>query len=321
MNNLVSKNPVQKFKQGRRIVKAQFSWGQGFGIKNTGNIFGPKVNVGYEIPTIDNDFSLDTSAKYLGYNPSGTIGNMLYNFPEDQPSQTTKKEPVVEEKSDTTIKGKSGTTTKGKSRKTSVTPSIFAGHRIGRTGGLNYSINDADKQQLIGTGQFSESDFTNARATQQALNRYFANSGFGSVKEDNYWGDQSRAALALALSKSKGLTPFNNETTIVKTPIISTYTPTTPIDQKVSNLKLNINVPQQTYDRTRIREFIRNKGINPYSFSGAQRRALRMVMNGQGTDNDKLLVKGMNIFKQGGQLISKDPIKRFKQRNFRLVVQ
>jgi hypothetical protein len=37
-----------------------------------------------------------------------------------------------------------------------------------------------------------------------------------------------------------------------------------------------------------------------------------MVMNGQGTDNDKLLVKGMGLFKQGGQLISKDPIKRFK---------
>jgi hypothetical protein len=36
-----------------------------------------------------------------------------------------------------------------------------------------------------------------------------------------------------------------------------------------------------------------------------------MVMNGQGTDNDKLLVKGMNIFKQGG-LISKNPIERFK---------
>lgn len=37
-----------------------------------------------------------------------------------------------------------------------------------------------------------------------------------------------------------------------------------------------------------------------------------MVLNNTADDNDKLLVKGMGLFKQGGQLISKDPIKRFK---------
>lgn len=98
---------------------------------------------------------------------------------------------------------------------------------------------------------------------------------------------------------------------LLKAPIIPTP-PTTPINQEVANLKLNVNIPQQTYDRTGIREFIRNKGIDPYSFNGAQRRALRMVLNNTANDNDKLLVKGMGLFKQGGQLISKSPIKRFK---------
>lgn len=72
-----------------------------------------------------------------------------------------------------------------------------------------------------------------------------------------------------------------------------------------------ITAPQITYDRTGIRQLIRDKGFNPYQFSGAQRRALRMVMNGQGTDADRAIVSGMGIFKKGG-LISRNPIKRFK---------
>lgn len=107
------------------------------------------------------------------------------------------------------------------------------------------------------------------------------------------------------------------DTTPITTPIINT-TPSldTPLNQQVS--QLNLNTPQQTYDRTGIREYLRSKGLNPYSFSGAQRRALRMVMNGQGTDNDKLLVKGMNIFKRGGLLLpSRNPVIRFRNRNFK----
>lgn len=379
MKNLVSKNPVQRFKWGRKIEKFQGGgeskpWAGYYTVGNwpktakkevANNTKGitpaeqAEFNRNYPYDKYSTEYRYPTSylpafiqdARFGGYpfgwtgetsdNQSGLVrdledGNLAWqpkkvrvpyvptqksqsnlsaqdiNTQDIQPKTT---EPQTKSKSNFQ-NNKSGSQkfAKGKSKKTSVTPSVFAGHRIGRTGGLNYNINDDDIQQLIGTGQFTKSDFTNARATQQALNRYFANSGLGSIKEDNDWGDQSRAALALALSKSKGLTPLNNETTVVKTPIVPTYTPsTTPINQEVANLKLNVNVPQQTYDRTGIREYLRNKGLNPYSFSGAQRRALRMIMNGQGTDNDKLLVKGMNIFKQGGQLISRNPIERFKQ--------
>jgi len=37
-------------------------------------------------------------------------------------------------------------------------------------------------------------------------------------------------------------------------------------------------------------------------------------MNGQGTDEDKAVVKAMGLFKQGGQLVFRDPVKRFKLR-------
>lgn len=334
MKNLVSKNPIQRFKQD-----------------------GNQIILGYNPPNRDNNFSLVSSAKYIGYNPPNFNGNMMYNLPnldsnnisnnsseDNLQIQSKQKNLQVSQKKSNEGKSFSRSEKSNTSlinpiytlsttpvnqeiinfgpfianptgrrkitKKVSILSPVFAGHRIGRTGGLNYNINDTDKQQLIRTGQFTESDFTNARATQQALNRYFANSGLGSVKEDNAWGDQSRAALALALAKSKSLTPFNNETTLVK----PAYTPsTTPINQEVVNLEF----PQQIYDRAGVREFIRNKGINPYSFNGAQRRALRMVLNNTADDNDKLLVKGMKLFKQGGQLVSRKPIERFKQRNFR----
>ena len=76
----------------------------------------------------------------------------------------------------------------------------------------------------------------------------------------------------------------------------------------------------RTFNRSEIRDYIRSKGKGAYDYTGAQRRALRMVMNGQGTDEDKAIVKAMGLFKQGGQLVSRNPIKRFKS-NFRLVVQ
>lgn len=69
-----------------------------------------------------------------------------------------------------------------------------------------------------------------------------------------------------------------------KTPSI--YNLMNPVEK---DLKAPLSIPQ-TYNRTQVREFLRNKGVNPYNFSGDQRKAVRMVLNGQGTDEDKALV-------------------------------
>jgi hypothetical protein len=37
-----------------------------------------------------------------------------------------------------------------------------------------------------------------------------------------------------------------------------------------------------------------------------------MLLNNTADDNDKLLVKGMGLFKKGGQLLSRNPVERFK---------
>ena len=118
-----------------------------------------------------------------------------------------------------------------------------------------------------------------------------------------YLLDQSNKKVLDSLSSITPLTNFSN-----------------PIIENPSNI--NIQVPKQTYNRTQIREFLRNKGVNPYQFNGAQRKALRMILNGQGTDDDKALVQSMGIFKQGGNMLpSRNIIERFKQRNFRIVDQ
>jgi hypothetical protein len=38
---------------------------------------------------------------------------------------------------------------------------------------------------------------------QNALNRYFGKDGYGSVKEDGMWGNQTQNAFELALQKAK----------------------------------------------------------------------------------------------------------------------
>lgn len=72
----------------------------------------------------------------------------------------------------------------------------------------------------------------------------------------------------------------------------------------------------KTYNKSDIRDYIRSKGFGAYDFTGSQRKALRMVMNGQGTDEDKAIVKAMGLFKQGGILPSRNIVKRFKNRKF-----
>jgi hypothetical protein len=123
-----------------------------------------------------------------------TLSNNKYKGPRDfvNSYEKTGGHPTIDKKALPKASKTSIKTSGGKSRKTSkafIPTTVFAGHKIGRTGGLNYNIDDADRQQLIGTGQFTDSDFTNAISAQKALNRYFANSGLGSVTEDGAWGD------------------------------------------------------------------------------------------------------------------------------------
>ena len=68
---------------------------------------------------------------------------------------------------------------------------------------------------------------------------------------------------------------FENVTTTIETP--------------------NIIAPTATYNRRDTRQFLRDIGFNPYNFTGDQRRALRMVINGVADDYDRNLVQQMGL--------------------------
>lgn len=146
----------------------------------------------------------------------------------------------------------------------------------------------------------------------------------GTFKADGIWGKNTEAAYQKYLQLSTIPSLSEQEANEIKAPKMpmtpSIYNLMNPVEK---DLKAPLSAPvvPQTYNRAQVRDFIRNKGINPYNFTGDQRRALRMVLNGQGTDEDKALIQSMGIFKKGGTLPSRNIVERFKSRNFMKVAQ
>lgn len=377
MNNLVSRNPVQRFKQGRKIVKAQSGTkviatvdGRQFETtieqarKNGWEYFVPskqaEFNRNYPYDRYSTRYTIDNSyfpafiqdARFGDYvngwkgetsnNQSGLVrdlesGSLAFQpkkvevpyvptqkfqsnssaqdintqniQPKTTESQTQSKFNFQDNKSGSQkSKDRKPNPTRKRTtvKKVSTPLSIFSGSMGGWTKSMGLAnITDPDSKNMIKELGW---EGKTAEQVQQLLNENDIG-GYG-VTVDNKWGNQSRNALKAYYNrwkdnqnkKSNYISPLNNYTP-----------PTTPINQEVASL----NFPQQKYNRTGVRGFIRNKGINPYSFNGAQRRALRMVLNNTADNNDRLLVKEMELFKKGGQLPSRNPIERFKQRNFR----
>ena len=82
MNKLISRNPIQRFKEGRKIVKAQNSWGKDFGTKYIPPVNTTKVPKGWSY-SIDlgtaNSFNMDNDIvnhDFSPYNP-----NQILNYP------------------------------------------------------------------------------------------------------------------------------------------------------------------------------------------------------------------------------------------------
>lgn len=377
MNKLVSKNPVQRFKLGQKIIKAQegtelydengnqliisparkksnnfipittptHDWGQSsYGLSN-------KINTArvHNYGRGEVEYKKDTNGKWMaryasplakdqnwyyvaegstGYDSSGNYNKYVNgqwvkiknSSPKVNLTSTSKqnvRKPTVSTNRTVTAVNKPNITT----NKSAIVPKTsFYGQGIGgavlaRGNNFNGLISDDARNRLIATGKFDNNSFSSVQNLQTALNNYFANDGVGSITVDDKWGNQTQKAFDLALAKAgeshgqvfnPNLNQYNNT---IETPLSTVsygYTPTE---------KIQVTIPQRIYNRADIRDFIRSKGKNAYGFSGAQRRALRMVLNGQDTDTDRAIVSGMGIFKNGG-LISKNPIKRFKS-NFR----
>lgn len=181
-----------------------------------------------------------------------------------------------------------------------------------------------DEQSYL---DFKGIDFSSAAKLQEGLNQHF-NSG---LVVDNKFGLKSQAALKNALRLMPLDESFKQRRPDyygLTTPIVEEQT-SVPIEEdsskKDSPFYGNINPSPVILDRGNIRSILRHYGYNPYDFSGRQRRAFRKYLAGDRTQNIDFLDEEGNLYrdwiapyttfkrKQGGRLISKDPIKRFKQ--------
>lgn len=405
MNKLVSINPVQRFKQGRKIIKAKNSWGGNFGVytftptneqnirertnkaaeeavKNTKEItpaeqgrynrthpvgsfnneegFTGVVSPNYYYRSDRNDilgrsfedtfpyiYDADTGnlkgqsilvlsdaqqrktySDIVNQMPKVAIENIINNS--NNASNNTGS-PVINTagtkdavNNNQVTQKNSGRTSRRTSKRSTIQPSPkFYGQTIGgkvlaRGSNFNGLISDSQKQALLNAG-FKNEDFNDVRSFQNALNNFFSKDyGAGSIKVDNMWGNQTQRAFDLALSKAVGLQSLKSPE-IVKKPELPTISKNEPSI-------INYKIRNGNYNRSQIRDLIRSGGFNPYTYTGAQRKALRLYLNG--LSNDTSLLDGTDLArftlpfrKKGGQLISRNPVKRFKQRNFRSVVQ
>ena len=309
MNKLVSKNPIQRFKQGKKIEK--FQLGKNFKRVGTANnglsgiYFNPDDSKLYKGTLTGYDYIGD-SYKYTNY---GTGKTGVINASEYIKKPLTGKTNIdvnEELKVLNEINSKSNSTKSG--------------------------IKTEYKKKLTPRSRWSygynrSNEISDIRATQQMLKDagYLSSDKYNVV--DGKWGkDTENAYKKYLLNKEKPIITPTQEKIQQVLPQIAQQAQPTLVTQTLLNQTPTLTnfTPQpvtRTFNRSEIRDYIRSKGKGAYDYTGAQKKALRMVINGQGTDEDKAIVKDMGLFKQGGQLISRNPVKRFKQKNFRLVAQ
>lgn len=343
MNKLISKNLVQRFKQGRKLIKAQFGWQ----VRKDGvvvNRFGVPVRAneaGYRPYSMTQDASYQKGwpdDKQIApglYLESGT-NNVYASRPEDDDGSavgnliSTGPEPPANGTyyETTDASGKivdRGRYFGGKQHSLPIggTQRKRAYYQKGADGSL-YLIGTDGSKTLIKKG----SSNTQVQKPKNSQNKISFKDAFNKARQSGLqefvwnggrYNTQKEGEENFIFQNGKWVAPQP----AVETPVVpqiqlptvptSIYSLMNPVEK---DLKAPLSAPviPQTYNRAQVREFLRNKGVNPYSFSGDQRRALRMVLNGQGTDEDKALIQSMGIFKKGGQLPSRNPITRFKNR-------
>lgn len=211
MKNLVSRNPVQRFKQGRKIIKA----GEGLDLDE------PYISRGNKLKS----WLKDTFSDWNIY--TGIAGNNSKNSqqvtkvntsPDNKKtnSTTSSSGKGLEDTAKaiangnkgpkSTIKQQNQANTKVKTSKRSnntYPQTTFMGiKRGGNVTNFNDAINADQRAKLIASGSFTDADFANTKSFQNALNRYFGKDNYGSVVADGMWGNQTQRAFDEAMKKN-----------------------------------------------------------------------------------------------------------------------
>ena len=326
MKKLVSRSPIQRFKQGK-VIKAQ----SGAPVYN---------NAYYEIR--DSQGNIIERGRRTTGRPNKVyqevvnqdLPNVTITGRKKQSKNSTQQTPYP---NGYYTNNKSNVSTRRNKQR------VFASGS-GKTPVVNKPTNRA------ATGYALPEGVTDVAAMQRQLkegnyyNQNYINSG--AKIDDGIWGKETQAAWEAY--KNKLAAPQEQRVASVVPNI-----PTPPTQITVERTPV-------TYDRAQTRDVMRMMGYNPYAFTGAQRKQLRQYLNGESNDTSLLSdidlskfrnnntqssdtpliatsastirrftipdyvgqfrswVQSQPLFsgyaKQGGKLISRNPVKQFKQK-------
>lgn len=313
MNELVSKNPIQRFKQGKKIVKAQF-----------GNIINQALN--YDLkPKVKQAVHWAMDSGFPGSAISTAAAAAAYFRPQRRAFTANENRNLALKKlrdagrideNNKWIQTNPKATTTVTSRTS--TPRTSKPFTVSRTTRPSVAPNYYATREYMGKIPVSG---VNSRDAVLKLQKEI---GMTGKDLDGIWGDKTQAAY----DKYKRDQLFTEAEAIKASPLSLVGNLSVNPNDFVSKVKEKYGNPTvepaaTQYDRSGTRDWITNRlGHNPYEYTGAQRRALRYWLNGdkEGQNYDKNL---LGVFgnlsqyaKQGAKLVSKNPVQRFKA-NFR----
>ena len=320
MNKLVSKNPVQRFKEGKKIVKAQ--WGlktreDGVIVNRAGIPVGKSImGSSYEYEKYFPEDKLilpglyqDKDTKNI-FSTNSTDSNGNYNQVISGPSP---------------IQNGTYYETKDASGKIIDRGRYFGGKKHSLPIGTNKSKTSTSKGNKSNSVQQRNPRKSTSLNQQKGSNNSFKlafDTARNSGEQEFTWNGKKYNTMKKGETKEQWLNGLKGQQQIPQlnqvTPIISIPMFTA---SKLDQQPVITNTPKPTYNfnRSQTRQLMRNAGYNPYDFTGVQRKALRLYLNGQSNDISQL--EGIDLdkfkFKNGGILPSRNILIRFKTRNLK----
>ena len=325
MNKLVSRNPVQRFKEGKKIIFAKPGDKM---LYNGKEVVTEEILDGQTIYRRKNGSYVYKNSKLLSpikttSKPKTTSGVDQSSSISDSPIkeyiplggiQTMRQKylgksnmDIAKEETHNYLEGLRNKYSKPFQKNNSLVKTVTPIDNYYLSGFENRK-NEIDKlggvravQQMLGFTKGNGLDGKWGKDTEDAYQKYLQMKTIPTFTPE--------------LVSSSEFKPSNVITPEIREKIaINEYTPNI-IEQKIMSAPI-------TYNRAMTRDWLRNNIGTAYGVSAAERSASRRALNGQLTDNDRLLLqqnqklwdalKNVGVFKKGGQLPSRNIVERFK---------
>ena len=365
MQNLVSKNPIQRFKQGKKVVKALDGLKADFRyfLDNNGKVFQGHVNhlgasnnrtLTHRYQTSSGNYgSFDGGKTYYELNSGRPLSykanaQLLTAINKGKFKNNSSSNFLNSDQNQRLLESMSQQTTSGPKRPLKTKEQWASDY--------NSAINELTPQQLMYLDSLGIGG-KDAQSMQQSINDYYTKNNINATQlaTDNKWGKNSKAALTKILSSmptnyrnadmQQGLDNEKNipETILTPTPKIEMpYTSTGTYDMDKSKTLKNFGIR----DYNSLLSYVNENPGNSIASDLKQRFGETSEWNQQNIENEigigghygrmnrnalwgylaglknkynqdyarKLGMMMLGYNKQGGQLVSRNPIQRFKNK-------